>query len=354
VASLSGRYADRVSLLVLDGLDDEFVRQGYSVLSVGQAPTGRMDRFIRGSKMMFFAIRKLKPKVVHFHDPELIFLCLLLKLMNYSIVYDVHEDIPRQIRTKHYLAAPFRISGAFMAAIVERLAARCFDGVVTATEIIAARFPANRTYVVRNYPSLSEFTNSNYTLSVSCKTRSFLYIGGITRVRGVENMLEAIARLNTHEKVSLSLAGQFQPLTLEQELSLSPQWAYVDFSGWVGREEIVKLLRNSQAGLVLLHPLQSYIESLPVKLFEYMAAGLPVIASDFPPWREIVAESNAGILVDPMNVDAIADAMQWILDNPEESRQMGVNGCDAVAKKYNWEQETNALFELYDRLLPSN
>jgi glycosyltransferase involved in cell wall biosynthesis len=103
-------------------------------------------------------------------------------------------------------------------------------------------------------------------------------------------------------------------------------------------------------GLVLLHPEPRFIVSLPIKMFEYMSAGVPVIASNFPIWQEIVENNNCGICVDPLNVNEIADAMKWILENPEEAAQMGRNGRHAVETIYNWEAESKKLVEVYQKL----
>jgi glycosyltransferase involved in cell wall biosynthesis len=88
----------------------------------------------------------------------------------------------------------------------------------------------------------------------------------------------------------------------------------------------------------------------PIKLFEYMAAGVPVISSDFPLWREIVGKVGCGLLVDPMNDQSIARAISWIIDNPDEAQEMGEKGRRAVAKYFNWDAEVENLLELYERL----
>lgn len=89
----------------------------------------------------------------------------------------------------------------------------------------------------------------------------------------------------------------------------------------------------------------------PVKLFEYMSAGLPVIASNFPLWKEIVEGGNFGITVDPLRPQEIAEAIEYLLERPELCEEMGRNGREAVEEKYNWEVESEKLLKFYKRVL---
>src|SRR5690606_31066433 len=113
---------------------------------------------------------------------------------------------------------------------------------------------------------------------------------------------------------------------LQGQLEARPGWRHVRFLGWQPRTVLPGLMHDVRAGLVLFHPEPNHIEAMPNKMFEYMSAGLPVIASDFPLWREIIEGAQCGLLVDPMNPDAIADAMRWIDAHPEEAAEMGRNG----------------------------
>jgi glycosyltransferase involved in cell wall biosynthesis len=84
-----------------------------------------------------------------------------------------------------------------------------------------------------------------------------------------------------------------------------------------------------------------------------MSAGIPVIASNFPLWREIIEGNNCGICVDPLNPQEISEAIQYLINHPEAAAEMGKNGSQAVETKYNWEQEAQKLLSLYQELLPT-
>jgi glycosyltransferase involved in cell wall biosynthesis len=109
-------------------------------------------------------------------------------------------------------------------------------------------------------------------------------------------------------------------------------------------------MARARAGLVVLHPVPKYLEATPTKLFEYMSAGIPVIASDFPAWRSIVEGHDCGLSVDPCDPAAIADAIRLLIDDEAGARRMGENGRRAVLEHYGWTAERDKLLALYDAL----
>jgi glycosyltransferase involved in cell wall biosynthesis len=121
--------------------------------------------------------------------------------------------------------------------------------------------------------------------------------------------------------------------------------------GWLDRGGVSDILSHSMAGLVTFLPAPNHIQAQPNKLFEYMSAGIPVIASNFPMWREIIADNDCGLLVDPLNPADIANAIDYLVSNPEEAQRMGANGRRAVHKRYSWTSEEKKLFAFYERTL---
>lgn len=308
-------------------------------------------RFLRMLFGGFFVLKKalaLKAEVYHFHDPELIPVGIILRLTGKKVIYDVHEDLPKQILSKPWIARPIRKIIAFFAHYIEYSCA-CFgfSAIVAATPSIAINFPETKTHVIQNFPILDELQtlNSPYNL----RSLSVLYLGGITKIRGVIENIQAFDYVNK-SAVRFKLAGSFDTPELEQEAKQLAAWHRVDFPGWLNRQQIRALLADSRVGLVLLHPVPNYLEAYPVKLFEYMCAGLPVIVSDFPLWRQIVEDAQCGLLVDPLKPKEIAKAIDWLIDHPLEAEQMGENGRNAVLKKYNWAHEEAKLLSLYQRL----
>jgi glycosyltransferase involved in cell wall biosynthesis len=348
LASLARAFGGQVALYVQDGLGDESdPAGGYRVNDTGPR-LRRLPRMIVGGWRMFRAVAAARPRVAHFHDPELLPWALLLQCCGIKVVYDAHEDVPRQVR--HNPGLPplaQRLLPPFVS-LAEWMAGRLLSGFVVATETIFDRFPAHKTVLVRNFPRLEELQPPAPT-PMRDRPMEFTYVGAISEVRNIYAMIEAVTRVNP--SAQLRLAGMFAVEETELRARSMPQWSAVRFEGWRSREGVAAILADGRAGLVLLKPIQHEMVSLPIKLFEYMAAGLPVISSDFPVWREIVDSANCGLLIDPLDLDAIVAAMQWILDNPDEAEAMGRRGRQAVEDQYNWEPEGAALVAFYrDRL----
>ena len=150
---------------------------------------------------------------------------------------------------------------------------------------------------------------------------------------------------------NLLLAGNFIEKQVENDVVELEGWNKVDNLGWLNREDIQTVLGHSFAGLVTLHPIENYKDALPVKMFEYMASGIPVIASNITLWKDIVIGDECGICVDPYSSKEISDAMNYLANNLEVAKAMGARGRNAVLKKYNWNIEEEKLLQLYSSLI---
>ena len=333
-------------LVVADGKGNEKIHD-VNIVDVG-IYLGRKNRILNATKAVYTKAVQLNADLYHVHDPELIPIGLKLKKLGKKVIFDAHEDLPNQIQSKHYLNSITKKILSFLVKKYEQYACSKLDGIVAATPFIRDKFlniNAN-TIDINNFPKTEEFikiehsnlTDNNYVC----------YIGGLADVRGITQMVEAI---DFTDDTRLLIAGNFADTNLENKVKQMQGWKNVDFLGYVDREGIQNTLSESFAGLVVLHPTQSYLDSLPVKMFEYMCAGIPVIASDFPLWRSIVDEAQCGLCVDPLNPSAIASAIKTLNSNRIDAQRMGDNGRVAVLEKYNWNIEEQKLFEFYSKIL---
>ena len=350
VESLANAFAEPVALFVQDGKGNSIDAGGkIRVIDTGAPPSGRLSRIILGTWRMGLRVYAMKPQIVHFHDPELIPLCFVLKCCGFKVVYDAHEDVPRDVLTKFWLPAAMRRPISWLMSAIEWLAGLFFTAIVSAEPDIAARYPARKTVLVQNFPVLDELVLPEAQVYKQ-RPPHFAYVGAIGRTRGIREMVEAM-KCSENKDIRLQLAGQFQPASLKAEIEVLLGWQQVEYMGWANRGRVSKILNNVRAGLVVLHPTPKILNAYPTKMFEYMSVGLPVIASDFPVWRHIIDSAGCGLLVDPLDPSAIADAMQWILDNPGEAELMGQRGREATEASYNWKTEEEKLIRLYKTLL---
>jgi glycosyltransferase involved in cell wall biosynthesis len=311
-------------------------------------PSNRFNRMWRTARDIFKKGVQLNGDLYHFHDPE----CLPYALkwhrkLKRPFVYDIHENYPDDILTKEWLPKPLRKYLAYCFKIWEHYAAFRLDGLVTATENIASRFYRHpHCVIVKNYPLLEEF--QHVPNLIRSKNNHFVYSGRISKLRGAVKMVQAMEW--TKSLATLELIGFFDSQNLKQNCMSKPGWLRTIYHGKLNRIDISLRLANATAGLVLFQPDNTHLTALPNKLFEYFAAGLPVIASDFPLWRKIIMEEGCGILVDPSNPVNIAAAMDYLSNHPTEAHAMGQRGRAAVERQYNWEAEFPKLQSLYTAL----
>jgi glycosyltransferase involved in cell wall biosynthesis len=307
---------------------------------------GRFKRMLLLPFMALIRSLNLNAKVYHFHDPELIPIGLILKKLGKKVIYDVHEDLPRQLLSKPYLNKFSKVILSKIIEIYENYAAKKFDYIITATPYIRDRFKKlnPNTIDINNFPLLNEF----YTLDIKTKNgNAVCYIGGISKKRGIVELIKSLEYVDT----ILHLAGEFESEDLKKEVMKLSGWKKVKYYGFVNREKVKEILTNVNAGIVNFLPELNHINSMPNKIFEYMSASLPVIASNFPLWKEIIEKNNCGICVDPTNPEEIAKAIKYLITHPEEAKKIGENGRRAVFEKYNWEKESEKLLDLYKEIL---
>jgi glycosyltransferase involved in cell wall biosynthesis len=341
------RAGHDVSFVVPHPRDE--VRDGVRILGVRRR-SGRLGRFSRtGLDLLRRAIAD-GAAACHLHDPDLLPFIVPLKLAGKRVVYDAHEDLPKEILSKPWIPPALRAGVSWTAGNVELLATRFADAIVAATPSIARRFPRSKTVVVQNFPLPEELVAVNGGTAYAHRPLMLAYVGGLSAIRGAREMIEALERIPASVPLRLAFAGRFENAAIEQDCRARPGWARVDPLGFIGRAEVAALLGKSRAGVVLFLPEPNHLEAYPTKLFEYMSAGIPVIASDFPLWREIVEEVGCGVLADPLDPAAIARAVSWIIDHPAEAAAMGERGRAAVLQRFAWPFEEQKLLRLYDSL----
>ena len=331
-----------VHLIVADDKADEIIN-GISIHNVGIEKKGRLNRFIKTTKNVYNKALELDADLYHFHDPELMIFAYLLKRKGKKVIYDIHEDLPRQLLSKPYLNVFSQIVLSSIIEKVENFCASKFDYLFTATPFIRDRFLKinSNTIDLNNYPILDEL----HEKGMLEKKDQVCFIGGISEIRGIETLVRACEHIDG----KLVLAGKFNNALFEQKIRALNGWKNVDFRGFVNREEAKQIMAESKAGVVTFLPMPNHINSQPNKMFEYMSASLPVICSNFPLWHSIIEKNDCGKCVDPISVNELSICINQFLKDDSLS-QLGENARKKVVSSYSWEAEEKKINNIYNNL----
>lgn len=310
--------------------------------SLGRMPTSRFQRAALATSRAAEMAISTGAAIAHLHDPEMLTQVPKLRRAGMRVVYDAHEDLPRQVLMKAYVPKMVRpLVSASVEWLEQRFVAKA-TAVVGATEVIVQRFKPKVpcAAVVKNYPRLERFSG----IAHPKRAADVVYAGAITEARGALTMLAVIGHCRG---VRLRLAGVFESEGLEAAMRAHPNWHLVDYHGVLSADEIPVFYTNALAGLVLLKPYKSYREALPIKLFEYMAAALPVVCSDFMLWRGIVENGQCGLLVNQDSPEEVAEAINRLAGDSSLVESMAEQGRAAAENRYSWQTEFESLIRLY-------
>lgn len=313
---------------------------GVKIIGVGEAPKSRIKRCKFFAKKIYKKALELNCDIYHFHDPELLKFGLKLQKKGKKVIFDSHEDVPAQILDKTYIPKMIRILISKWYKSYETKIVKKISAVITSTPYIAKKFVgrAKKVIDINNYPKLEDIKFCSIPFEE--RESNICYAGGITDMRGKNIMIEAMDGLSAR----LLLAGYNET---SDDFSL---YENIKYLGILNRAQINDLYGKSVVGLCLLKPANNYIYSQPIKMFEYMAAGLPFVCSNFPLWEQVVQSSKAGICVDINDINSIRNSILKLLSDRKLAENMGKNGRKAVEEIYNWDVEANKLIELYKNL----
>ena len=299
--------------------------------------------------------RRQKCEICHFQDMELIVVGLMLKFFTPTkVIYDVHEDYPSQMLTKHYLKDWQRKPLNRMVKFLEKLSDKYFDAIVTADNFVYTHFSPEKTTVLYNFPDTRLMDDS---MDRNAEKKWDLIFPGAMAKFTANIILEAvrIARDRGY-RLRTALISQFHfsggMAWVEEriaELGLDRGDFLLKYR--IPTYEVPHYICSTKVGLIPLPDTPKMRANIPTKMFEYMYCGIPVVTGDLPPSGQFMKKDDYGILVDPSSAEEYADAIIRLIDDPGLAARLGEKGRELVLTRYNWQQEEQKLDKIYRKLL---
>lgn len=305
-------------------------------------PEHRFGRMLRSRSEMLRAVLQSRADICTIHDPELLPLLGRLKGHPMLTSYDAHEDLPLQVRAKGWIAAPLRPAASLGGNLLLQRYLPQADGVLAATEGIAQKLKAfnQSVSVVRNRVTAADCALFDEAVAKTQREPGVVcYAGALSTRRGLERMI----RLCAHSGVRLLLAGAFESDALMDRVRRMPEYSCVEYCGRLDRPGVAALYARASAGLLLIDDTPAYRESEPIKLFEYLCAGLPVLACDFAHWRGL-APPDGVVFVPPQDDQAMAQALAALAEHPPKI------DAKAMRRRFSFEKDEASLLGFYEQL----
>ncbi len=321
------------------------VDQNVHIHNVEVNTKNRIQRFRKTAEAAYQKALEIDAALYHFHDPELIPVGKKLKAKGKHVIFDSHEDVPLQIYNKPYIPKFARPIISKTYAWYEKSGVEKFDAIIIAGPGYEERMRKMNpnTICIYNFPIIKNSEIEKW----ENKKDEIAYVGTLLQERGVKEMVQSMSEVNA----TFNLAGKWHFDDYKKEVMSLSSWEKVKFWGFVNRQQINEIHNRSKIGLATLMPIPTYLDAYPVKMFEYMAAGIPCVISNFPMLKKVMDEEQCGICVDPENPNEIAAAVNDLLQNEAKAKQMGLNGRQAIEKKYNWKTQEKLLLNLYYKIL---
>ncbi len=338
-----------------EGRDEPFVDDGIRVVPLDFPSRGHMVSALPG---LARHLLREKADIYHLHNPFSLPLVMALKAAGRKVVYDVHEDFTRRVRLRGWIPRLLRPSAGVSVGMLEKVAGSIVDAVIVSQPDVADRF-GPKAVLILNAPvvkgalikkALAFGTELTETMIHPDGAARLVYIGGISRSRGLFNMVELVEKLNNIRPARLWLLGHSDATDISRARELDG-WKYVDFLGLRPQHEAFGYISRSDVALALLLDEGGHRDASPNKLYEYMAVGTPFVSSDYAFWREGLADDTGGLFVEPTDDEAPLASILQLLDNPTAAQEMAERGRVYVTDHFNWDREGQKLLDVYEKLL---
>lgn len=336
-----------VVLLVSDGKGNE-INEGIEIRDIG-VKSSRILNFLTSRRKIMDVVHELQPVLVHFHDPELMFVGNRISKIGIPVIFDIHENVSAQILNKPYIAKLLRQPISKIYEILESYFIKELHLVLAENSYYKVyKNKGKSSTVVLNMPEQIHFEKY---INTSRNSSEIFYIGGVSDDRGLSTTIDALKILK--DRGLGFFMHYIGPISDKQmsEIDTGGISENINFYGRMDSKLGFEISKQCSVGLSVLKPIKNYVESYSTKIFEYMAVGLPVITSNFKLYREVVEKHECGYCIDPNSKEELADKIEMLIKDSDLVNKMGKNGIDAVSRIFNWKTEEHELLKLYKKLL---
>lgn len=333
-----------VHFIVADGLGDDFINN-IKIYDIGK-PNNKFYSLFKTTNCIFKKAININADLYHLHDPELLIIVKKFYKKGKRVVFDMHEDVKFQIKTKTYLNKFFKFFVFICFYFFENYYMRYLNGVVFVQEFLKNRYIKYKSFkrvVVQNYEIINDFSKIKKNLInfpiIIC------YAGAITYSRGITNIFNLAKNLSSDYEIHL--AGPIENKELEKKIFFFKGNCKLFYHGNMTRSNLYELYYNCQIGLILFKDIGQYHNSHAIKLFEYMSNGLFVIIPNFGTWNEFNKKNdNFAINVNTGNTFEIAK----LINNISNKKYLfNINiGFKKLKEKYSWNSEFSKLIKFYE------
>ena len=304
-------------------------------------------------------VRKDKCDVIIIRDlPLLLMGIVVAKLLRKQIIYDMAECYPNMYQSMLMLEnnkiVNFLLKNHYIASIVEFIAIHNVDNIIVMIEesrerLLAKGVDQDKILIIKNTPSIKDQLGKSKKYEEK-KTLRLLYVGFVTRLRGIEFAIEGLNYYYNHIvsdiRVEFNVIGIGPALGyLEGLINKYKLDKYVNLLGWCSHGVVEEFYKDSDVGVLTYPQCSHWNSTIPNKLFDYMAMGMPIIASEVKPIKRIIDDVGCGVTINPDNPKTFSTCLLKMLDC-DYRNQLGIRGIEAIKNKYNWENDIKKLWKI--------
>jgi len=335
--------------------EKDLISEGIKIISI-PPPRKRINKLYNHSIILKKALEE-QADAYHLHDPDLLLPGLILQIMSRKpVIYDAHEDYTLAAKSsRNYIPKILRGFVAIMVDIIERFFAKRMAGVIAVYENRLEKIKnlKKSSLIVPNYPDVTLFKQVNLEKK---DLKKLLHLGTLSKNRGQDTLIDLMVILQKLDpEITLDIVGFFVYPDEENDFFKKLEKYNLTNLNYIGRvpyTDVPKYLERSSIGLVPWFPTEQHIlAGSPTKMFEYMAASMITIASNFGIFQNIFMENDSGLLFDPNNVNELVQKILKLVNDPDTMKKKMIRSRKMFEEKYNWNVEVPKFLEFYATIL---